>query len=291
MATIGIASVSTSLNVFGPSSLLDTEVTGVITATQYVGDGIRLSGIVTTITAGANISINNSTGNVTITGIADTGTIVSDTLFVAGVSTFQKQMTTADINSSGVITATNYFGNGDTLSGVVTSLVAGNNISLSGSQGQVTITGLANTANVQANTLVVSGFSTFADASFSGNVTIGGTLTYEDVTSVDAVGFITAREGLNVGFETAGSGIGVTILANGSAVFSGIVTVANDLRVGTASSQFTVVATASTVEVGIGTIDPNYNLDVRGTANVEGELTVNGNTVPSLAMVVALGGL
>ena len=96
---------------------------------------------------------------------------------------------------------------------------------------------------------------------------------------------------MNVGFETAGSGIGVTILANGSAVFSGIVTVANDLRVGTATSQFTVAATATTVEVGIGTIDPNYNLDVRGTANVEGDLTVNGNTVPSLAMVVALGGL
>ena len=313
----GITTIGTSLDVNGPSSLLDTVVTGVVTATQYVGDGIRLSGIVTTITAGGNISVNANTGNVTITAIAQTATIVADSLFVAGVSTFQKQMTAADINSSGVVTATSFVGNGVNLSGIVTSLIAGPNIAVSSSTGQVTITGLANTANVSANTLIVTGVSTLGiitgaeslgvgtvygsnfvggtfsgtNANFSGNVTIGGTLTYEDVTSVDAVGFITAREGLNVGFETGTSGIGVTILANGSGVFAGIVTVAGDFNVGSASSQFTVQQTATTVEVGIGTIDPNYNLDVRGTANVEGDLTVNGNTVPSLAMVVALGGL
>ena len=46
----------------------------------------------------------------------------------------------------------------------------------------------------------VSGASTF-----SGNVTIGGTLTYEDVTNVDSVGLITARSGIKVG---AGQSIG-----------------------------------------------------------------------------------
>ena len=34
-------------------------------------------------------------------------------------------------------------------------------------------------------------------ATFSGNVSIGGTLTYEDVTNVDSVGIITARDGVN----------------------------------------------------------------------------------------------
>ena len=37
-----------------------------------------------------------------------------------------------------------------------------------------------------------------AAATFSGNVSVGGTLTYEDVTSVDSVGLITARAGVNV---------------------------------------------------------------------------------------------
>jgi len=33
---------------------------------------------------------------------------------------------------------------------------------------------------------------------YSGNVTIGGTLTYEDVTNIDSVGIITARSGLKI---------------------------------------------------------------------------------------------
>lgn len=46
----------------------------------------------------------------------------------------------------------------------------------------------------------VSGASTF-----SGNVSIAGTLTYEDVTNVDSVGVITARSGIRIG---AGQSVG-----------------------------------------------------------------------------------
>jgi hypothetical protein len=35
-------------------------------------------------------------------------------------------------------------------------------------------------------------------ATFTGNVSIGGTLTYEDVTNIDSVGIITARTGIKV---------------------------------------------------------------------------------------------
>jgi hypothetical protein len=41
--------------------------------------------------------------------------------------------------------------------------------------------------------IVVTGVSTL-----SGNVSIGGTLTYEDVTNIDSVGIITARTGIQV---------------------------------------------------------------------------------------------
>ena len=37
-----------------------------------------------------------------------------------------------------------------------------------------------------------------SDANFSGNVSVGGTLTYEDVTNIDSVGLITARTGIKV---------------------------------------------------------------------------------------------
>ena len=45
---------------------------------------------------------------------------------------------------------------------------------------------------------VVTGVVTATSGSFSGNVSIGGTLTYEDVTNVDSVGLITARSGIEV---------------------------------------------------------------------------------------------
>jgi len=45
------------------------------------------TGIVTTITAGDNISVNQSTGSVVITGLANTANVSADTLVVTGVST------------------------------------------------------------------------------------------------------------------------------------------------------------------------------------------------------------
>ena len=41
--------------------------------------------------------------------------------------------------------------------------------------------------------------------SLSGNVSIGGTLTYEDVTNVDSIGLITARSGINISDTTQSS--------------------------------------------------------------------------------------
>ena len=55
---------------------------------------------------------------------------------------------------------------------------------------------------------------------YSGNVTIGGTLTYEDVTNVDAVGLITARAGVKVGS-------GITLSSDGHVFTTGIGTFGN----------------------------------------------------------------
>ena len=57
---------------------------------------------------------------------------------------------------------------------------------------------------------------------FSGNVGIAGTLTYEDVTDIDAVGLITARSGIEIG---ASPGVGASISTKGDAIFSGITTI------------------------------------------------------------------
>ena len=57
----------------------------------------------------------------------------------------------------------------------------------------------------------------------SGPVSVGGTLTYEDVTNIDAVGIVTARTGVKV---TAG---GVDITAGGLNITAGVSTFTNNV--------------------------------------------------------------
>ena len=73
-----------------------------------------------------------------------------------------------NINSTGIITAVSFVGDGSSL------------------------TGIANTD------FIVGTAITMGTANFTGNVTIGGTLTYEDVKNVDSVGVITAREAIDL---------------------------------------------------------------------------------------------
>ena len=61
------------------------------------------------------------------------------------------------------------------------------------------------------------------NTTFSGNVSIGGTLTYEDVTNIDSIGIITARSDIKVG--TA-----VTITSAGAGFYAGIITASDFVK-------------------------------------------------------------
>jgi hypothetical protein len=76
------------------------------------------------------------------------------------------------------------------------------------------------TTNPQAKLHVVG------DAIISGNVSVGGTVSYDDVTNIDSVGVITARSDVRVGGNL--SVVGVTTLASAG----GITTTGGDLYVG-----------------------------------------------------------
>ena len=92
-------------------------------------------------------------------------------------------------NVTGVITATSFSGSGANLTGIDATALKDSN----------------GTVRVQANT---------TGAVITGNVSVGGTLTYEDVTNVDSVGVITARDGIKV---TGGNlNVGTAITAYGS---------------------------------------------------------------------------
>ena len=66
------------------------------------------------------------------------------------------------------------------------------------------------------------------DGSFTRNVTIGGTLTYEDVTNIDSVGLVTARNGIEIG---ARPGVAASISVDGNMIVSGISTFGGDVQV------------------------------------------------------------
>jgi hypothetical protein len=107
-----------------------------ITGSFLYGNGINLSGIVTSLVAGSNISLSGSSGRVTVSAsIPASGlyNIVEDTTPQLGGNLDLNSKTingSGNINISGVVTATSYVGN---LSGNVTG-------NLTGSASQTTIT-------------------------------------------------------------------------------------------------------------------------------------------------------
>ena len=115
-----------------------------------------------------------------------------------------------NIKSTGIITAVSFVGDGSSLTGVGvdTSQFNANNLNISGIS-------TFNTYPVDVNAgMTVAGVSSFSGAisgttaNFSGNVTVGGVLTYEDVKNVDSLGIITARSGVDVDdFLDVGSNI------------------------------------------------------------------------------------
>ena len=112
-------------------------------------------------------------------------------------------------------------------------------------------------------------------ADFSGNISIGGTLTYEDVTNVDSVGLITARTGIEIG---ARPGVGASISVDGNAIFSGITTVGTQLNIDTASSTEMIVLDVSGTNfarIGQNSAGGTNILDVRSEGHMR--LLTGGN--------------
>ena len=135
--------------------------------------------------AAGNFSVGNDltvTGNLTVSG---------DTTLAAG-SSVAFARTSFGLSGSPDVTVNNITGVAATHSGIV----------------KITNT-TASTNNI-TGALVVSGGVGIAKSLFvGGNVSVGGTLTYEDVTNIDSVGFITARKGITVtGIVTATSFVG-----------------------------------------------------------------------------------
>ena len=111
---------------------------------------------------------------------------VGQKLTVSGISSL------GDVVSSGIVTADSFSGN---LTGAVSS------------SGAVTITDTTSSTSSSTGALIVNGGVGIAKSLFVGEgISVGGTITYDDVTNIDSVGFVTAGKG----FRATTGGIIVT---------------------------------------------------------------------------------
>ena len=125
-------------------------------------------------------------------------------------------------------------------------------------------------------------------ATFTGNVTIGGTLTYEDVKNVDSVGLITARKGIiSSGVVTAtsftGAGSGLTGVSTNFVSAVGIQSAGTVIGVGI--TQLNFIGAGNTFAVSGTTVD----ISIAGGGGGSGAFTTSITGIQTTSQIVGIG--
>ena len=157
--------------------------------------------------------------------------------------------------------------------------------------GAVLVTGISTFENTTQSTssttgaLIVSGGVGIAKSlNVGGNLSVAGTITYDDVTNVDSVGIVTARGG----FEIGEAGVGGTITATGQAEFAGVVTATSfsgdgSGLTGVASTDNIITSTAST----FANINSTGIITATSRITVGTAVTANGDGINVIGIVTA----
>ena len=218
---------------------------------------------------------------------------------------------------AGIITATSFAGDGSALTGVAnTDVLHTREVTVSGvstfagtidANGALDVDGQTDLDVVNiSDTLTLTQGLMGVGATFTGQVSVGGTITYEDVTQVDSVGLVTARKGVRI---SAGglSVAGVTTLSGNAEVAIG--KSINFAKGSGASFLENAVGLGSTTTTGrnaglgtaYGTLIYNATTDainVYNTQNKWGAVTVSvavlssisGNLIPGVNSTLTLTG-
>jgi len=187
---------------------------GIITASKFVGDGSDLlnlpAGLGTALSSSQSSPLNKIYYTNSVLGIDNNTTIDVP----ASASAAYTQYTDISLGSGADL----IISDGDDLIPDVLGLRPDGTFG-GGALGRMRVDKLvgkdANSAVNVEKGLVISGVTTAETFNVTGNLSIGGTITYEDVTNVDSIGIITARKGIvSSGVVTAtafhGDGSGLT---------------------------------------------------------------------------------
>ena len=184
-------------------------------------------------------------------------------------------------NAAAVSSAADFTVSGNLTVNGTSTLGAGTSVSFA-----TTAFNLANTPNIAVNNV------TGTAATFTGDVNIGGVLTYEDVANVDALGIVTARSGVNVesgGINVVGGGLTVTGVSTffSNSQFRGDSEFRGDVQFGAAGVAGSVTSSGDAVFTGIvtasdGRLIAGVGINSAGTTIGTGITTLNfigtGNT-------------
>ena len=145
-------------------------------------------------------------------------------------------------------------------------------------------TGIHTEANINSHNIKSTGIITatkfdgpFDSLTVSGNLSIGGTLTYEDVKNVDSVGLITARKGI------ISSGV-VTATAFHGASQVGIQS--GGVQIGAGITQLNFVGTGNTFAVNGTTVDISIQ---GGGGGGSGAFTTSITGIQTTSQIVGIG--
>ena len=144
--------------------------------------------------------------------------------------------------------------------------------------------GIHTASNIDSHNILSTGIITatkfdgpFDSLSISGNLSIGGTLTYEDVTNIDSVGLITARKGI------ISSGV-VTATAFHGASQVGIQS--GGVQIGAGITQLNFVGTGNTFAVNGTTVDISIQ---GGGGGGSGAFTTSITGIQTTSQIVGIG--
>mgnify|MGYP001235482215 CR=1 FL=1 len=143
--------------------------------------------------------------------------------------------------------------------------------------------GIHTQSNINSHNIQSTGIITatkfdgpFDSLTISGNLSIGGTLTYEDVTNIDSVGLITARKGI------ISSGV-VTATAFHGASQVGIQS--GGVQIGAGITQLNFVGTGNTFAVNGTTVD----ISIQGGGGGSGAFTTSITGIQTTSQIVGIG--
>jgi hypothetical protein len=124
------------------------------------------------------------------------------------------------------------------------------------------------------------------DITTSGNITIGGTLTYEDVTNIDSLGIVTARTGIKV---LAGgiNAVGVVTATSFVGSAAGLTSIPAGQLTGTVADARLTTVSSSKLSGALPAIDGSALTGVISGVQVKENTTSRGTSITSLDFVGA----